>query len=50
MKKLLFGAFALGTLIACNSNDSTETLTENTSMASRRSCPSEQLESRKIKK
>ncbi|MPL54607.1 hypothetical protein SDC9_00073 [bioreactor metagenome] len=49
MKKLLFGAFALGTLIACNSNDSTETLTENTSIASRRSCPSEKLRAERLK-
>ena len=46
MKKLLFGAFALGLLSACNTTtESTENLTENvaTSVASRKSCPSEEI-------
>ena len=46
MKKLLFGAFALGLLSACNTTtESTENLTDNvaTSVASRRSCPSEEI-------
>ena len=46
MKKLLFGAFALGLLSACNTTtESTENLTDNvaTSVASRKSCPSEEI-------
>jgi hypothetical protein len=46
MKKLLFGAFALGLMSACNTTtESTENLTDNiaTSVASRRSCPSEEI-------
>lgn len=46
MKKLLFGAFALGLLSACNTTtESTENLTDNvaTSVTSRKSCPSEEI-------
>ena len=46
MKKLLFGAFALGLLSACNTTtESTENLTDKvaTSVASRKSCPSEEI-------
>ena len=46
MKTLLFGAFALGLLSACNTTtESTENLTDNvaTSVASRKSCPSEEI-------
>ena len=46
MKKLLFGAFAIGLLSACNTTtESTENLTDNvaTSVASRKSCPSEEI-------
>ena len=46
MKKLLFGALALGMLVACNTTtESTENLTDNvaTSVASRKSCPSEEI-------
>ena len=46
MKKLLFGAFALGLMSACNTTtESTENLTDNvaTSVASRKSCPSEEI-------
>ena len=46
MKKLLFGAFALGLLSACNTTtESTENLSDNvaTSVASRKSCPSEEI-------
>lgn len=46
MKKLLFGALALGMLAACNTTtESTENTTDDalTSVASRKSCPSEEI-------
>lgn len=43
MKKLLFGAFALVTLVACNTTtETTENLVETTT-ASRKACPSEEI-------
>ena len=49
MKKLLFGAFALVTLVACNTTtETTENLVE-TSTASRKSCPSEEIRTELLK-
>ncbi len=46
MKKFLLGAFTLGMLMACNTtSESTETLNDDafTDLASRKSCPSEEI-------
>ncbi len=48
MKKFLLGAFTLGMLMACNTtSESTETLNDDafTGVASRKSCPSEEIRS-----
>lgn len=50
MKKLLFGVMALGMLAACNTSETTEQLNEDTNaVASRKSCPSEEIRSELLK-